>query len=240
MTDSKHPYEAIAGKLRALIESGELAPGAQLPTHRELAATHDANPGTAQRALRQLEGEGLIAIGPRGAVVSRTGTIPAPRARLAAINKTGRIYPRGGTSRLIEHGQETSAAYNLALGLAEDDAVVFRTRVTLSHGQPVSVSTSYRSLRLVMRACPEFLADAPMFDGGIPAIAEALGEPVNAGVDRFSARYPTPREATHLGTSTTAPMLVTRNWWRTPSGIVAEYGESIHAPGQEIEIPYPE
>lgn len=241
MTDSKHPYEAIAGTLRAKIESGDLAPGALLPSHRELADAHDANPGTAQRALRQLEGEGLISISPRGAVVSRTGTIPAPRARLASINNTGRIYPRGGTSRLIEVGQDDSPRLRVALGITDPkDWVRFRTRLTLDPaGNAISLSTSYRSGKLVEYACPAFCKEGPMTDGGIPAMSRYLVEPINAGVDRFSARYPSGIEAKLLGTSPTAALLVSRNWWRTPSGIVAEYGESIHAPGQEIEIPYP-
>jgi DNA-binding transcriptional regulator YhcF (GntR family) len=53
-------HERIAGAVRHAIAQGELAPGARLPTARELAAQLDVNANTVLRAYRQLASESLV------------------------------------------------------------------------------------------------------------------------------------------------------------------------------------
>jgi DNA-binding GntR family transcriptional regulator len=53
------PYLRIAGELRERIVSGDLAPGAMLPSIRRLAQEYDVALITAQKALRVLREEGL-------------------------------------------------------------------------------------------------------------------------------------------------------------------------------------
>lgn len=50
----------IANRLRAQIVSGELAPGSQLPGHRELAAAHAVSVGSMREAISMLISDGLI------------------------------------------------------------------------------------------------------------------------------------------------------------------------------------
>jgi len=54
------PYEILAAKLRADIESGSLEPGASVPTCADLAHEHGVSLGTANRAVALLRGEGLV------------------------------------------------------------------------------------------------------------------------------------------------------------------------------------
>lgn len=54
------PYEVIAAELREQLESGRLAPGSQLPTTVDLAATYAVSVGTVNRAVALLRSEGLI------------------------------------------------------------------------------------------------------------------------------------------------------------------------------------
>jgi GntR family transcriptional regulator len=54
------PSRQIAAKIRAQIESGELAPGDRLPSIMALAAEYHVATGTVQKALRILKREGLI------------------------------------------------------------------------------------------------------------------------------------------------------------------------------------
>lgn len=59
--DSGAPiYSQIVDILRARIVSGDPAPGERLPAVREMALTAGVNPNTMQRALTELEREGLL------------------------------------------------------------------------------------------------------------------------------------------------------------------------------------
>ena len=53
-------YTQLIGQIRAGIVSGALAPGERLPSVRDLAMEAGVNPNTMQRALAQLETEGLV------------------------------------------------------------------------------------------------------------------------------------------------------------------------------------
>lgn len=74
---SQHPgpkYLALTRALRESIRAGELSPGAQLPTVRDLAWSLQVTPGTVSRAYQMATQEGLLA-----ATVGR-GTFVAARA----------------------------------------------------------------------------------------------------------------------------------------------------------------
>jgi GntR family transcriptional regulator len=68
---SRQPiYQQIVAQIRQIIASGELAPGARLPTVRQLAAELGVNFNTVARAYRLLDQAGLISTRPgRGTFV---------------------------------------------------------------------------------------------------------------------------------------------------------------------------
>jgi DNA-binding GntR family transcriptional regulator len=53
-------YQSMAADLRAMIESGNLAPGDILPSESALAERYGVGRGTARYALAELEGAGLV------------------------------------------------------------------------------------------------------------------------------------------------------------------------------------
>ena len=53
-------YMQIMNRVRDAIAAGELAPGDRVPSVREMAADFEVNPNTMQRALNELEREGLL------------------------------------------------------------------------------------------------------------------------------------------------------------------------------------
>jgi len=53
-------YAQIAGRLRVAVATGELAPGAPLPSVRQLAAGIRVNPATVVQAYRELESDGIV------------------------------------------------------------------------------------------------------------------------------------------------------------------------------------
>ena len=75
-------YQQIMETLRGAIVKGELTPGKKVPSVRELAAQAQVNPNTQQRALTELEREGLL-VG--GGTSGRTVT--TDQAVLAAMKE---------------------------------------------------------------------------------------------------------------------------------------------------------
>ena len=53
-------YSQLARQIRLRIVAGEYAPGERLPPVRELAVSAGVNPNTMQRAMAELEREGLV------------------------------------------------------------------------------------------------------------------------------------------------------------------------------------
>lgn len=53
-------YQQIMAAMRGAILTGELEPGRKVPSVRDLAAEAQVNPNTMQRALTELEREGLL------------------------------------------------------------------------------------------------------------------------------------------------------------------------------------
>ena len=56
-------YQQIMALIRGGILTGELLPGQKIPSVRDLAAQAQVNPNTVQRALTELEREGLLVSG---------------------------------------------------------------------------------------------------------------------------------------------------------------------------------
>ena len=59
-TGDRPVYQQIMENIRGAILKGELPPGARIPSVRDLAAQAQVNPNTMQRALTELEREGLL------------------------------------------------------------------------------------------------------------------------------------------------------------------------------------
>lgn len=55
------PYEQVRAQIATMVASGVLAPGARLPTIRQLAGDLGLAGGTVTRAYRELERDGVIA-----------------------------------------------------------------------------------------------------------------------------------------------------------------------------------
>jgi len=53
-------YRQLIDQVRRLVASGQLAPGTELPSVREVAAEYTVNPTTISKAYSLLEGEGLL------------------------------------------------------------------------------------------------------------------------------------------------------------------------------------
>ena len=79
-------YSQLVEHIKLAIISGEFPLGSRLPSVRELAAEAGVNPNTMQRALGQLESEGLVITNRTAGrtVTEDVGVLDAMRKRLAA------------------------------------------------------------------------------------------------------------------------------------------------------------
>ena len=59
-TGDRPVYQQIMAAIRGAILTGELPPGGKVPSVRDLAAQAGVNPNTMQRALTELERDGLL------------------------------------------------------------------------------------------------------------------------------------------------------------------------------------
>ncbi|MDO3384696.1 GntR family transcriptional regulator [Gilvimarinus sp. SDUM040013] len=53
-------YRQLVDQVKRMVAGGQLAPGDNLPSVRELAGTHAVNPMTVSKAYNQLEAEGVL------------------------------------------------------------------------------------------------------------------------------------------------------------------------------------
>ncbi len=88
------PFAQVREQIQAQVESGELPPGAKLPTVRGLAQELDLAANTVARAYRELEALGVIETrGRAGSVVTGQGVAQA--ARQAAHDYAERVRVLG-------------------------------------------------------------------------------------------------------------------------------------------------
>jgi integrase len=90
--DRRPAWHQVADTIREAIHSGRLAPGAQLPSVRALAAQHVLPVATLQRALAALATEGVISVrqGRRAVVTGEAGQAPPQRPRADASHNCAR------------------------------------------------------------------------------------------------------------------------------------------------------
>ena len=62
-TGDRPVYQQIMALIRGAVLRGELPPGGKIPSVRDLAAEAQVNPNTMQRAMTELEREGLLISG---------------------------------------------------------------------------------------------------------------------------------------------------------------------------------
>ncbi len=88
-------YRQLIDQIRRLIAGGQLPPGAELPSVRDLALEHAVNPMTISKAYTLLEAEGLLERN-RG----RPMTVAAGRRTQAPLSQRIRqLEPQGRAAR---------------------------------------------------------------------------------------------------------------------------------------------
>jgi GntR family transcriptional regulator len=137
-------YRRIQGKIRKIIETGDLRPGDAVPSERELARTHDVSLMTARHALASLEQE--------GAVERRRGVGTFVAAPKIHFNKLMSYTEQMGSrsldacskvllAKIIDDEQEVNAR----LALSPKSRVVKIERLRHAADEPFALETCYLS-----------------------------------------------------------------------------------------------
>ena len=211
MATEGFPSHRIAGDLREQIITGDLSPGARLPSENDLAGRYATSRPTVRRALERLQGDGLI-VGEQG-----RGWFVRPKPHVRMLI-TGSNYRRhralglpGFNAQALEQGMSPrqditevariSAPPDVAqqLDLDEESPVIVRRRVFLLDDEPAALTDSYYPASW---AAGTEIEHPERIKGGVHAIIEDESGPIRrsitGSVDDITARMPTPNEVTKL------------------------------------------
>ena len=207
-------YRQIADHLRAMIERGDLGPGAQLPSETHLVGEYRVSRVTARRALSVLVTDGLVVSEHgRGWFVRRR----PPVKRLGSDRFTRRSEGRAAFTVDMEANNRLFRVEVLFVGRGPvpDDAaarlqidagaeVVIRRRLYYAEEQPVETATSYIPLSIAAGTPIEEPNPGP---GGIYARMEDQGMAFERYDEEVSARMPTGEESRLLKLPPGSPVI---------------------------------
>lgn len=203
MSSDTPAYRKIAEDIRARITSGELAPGALLPTQQELQAQYGVARMTARQAVAELINEGLV--------TSQQGKgVTVREQRHIVYRPQSEFKPR--TSRAQTLSQSIDVAVEAAppliaerLGLAIGARVIVRKRVRSLDGEPFNINDTYYSYELA--ANTELMDPIDIPQGSNNVLADFGYREVRA-IDEFYVRMPHPEEIRRLRLSPGTPVAV--------------------------------
>jgi DNA-binding GntR family transcriptional regulator len=228
-------YLQIARYLRDQIVNGDLPPGAELPSERQLAQQWRVSRPTATRAFQSLRHQGLVE--------SRQGAgtyVRDVRMHRRAARRYHRYRERGAQYAPDEHLEITAAEITsapddiaLGLGLRPSDAVMVRRRVISRAGVgPVEMATSWWPATLAELA-PRLLERRSLGGvGSVRYVESVTGRRAAYARDRVSARLASAEELRDLRLRGPAAVLVFRHVVYDAEDAPIELAEAVYPPGQ--------
>lgn len=230
------PSRRIADELRRAILDGELAPGAMLPSERELARAHGTARNTARAAIGILQADGLVeAEHGRGVFVrERRPFLRLAHDRYSRRHREAGRAPfraeaeaQGRTARVEVLGIERVPAPDWVaerLSLTTGESVLVRRNRYLADEEPVQLADTY--LPLAIAAETELEREVPA-SGGIYAALEQLGHHLKSIQEQVTARMPLPAETEWLALAPGVPVIELRHTSIDEHGIAIEATHSI-------------
>jgi len=207
--DPRPLYQQLAALLRGQIESGELTPGAQVPTEAELAARHVTSRNTVRLALNALRNEGLVTSKRgRGSFIRAEprmryfASLTGSRAKRAEADRrrdtfTQQIEAQGKTAHQVSTVEELPAPAEIAahLGVEAGQPIGVRRRIMYADSEPLQLGDSFYPLEIV--GGTKMMRPADIMEG-TDQVLEDLGHTPTRYEDEITWRMPTAEEATKL------------------------------------------
>ncbi|MEQ0564642.1 GntR family transcriptional regulator [Amycolatopsis sp. NEAU-NG30] len=208
-------FRQVAADLRQKIAAGDYAPGAQLPSERELVDTYGVSRPTVRDAVNLLRAEGLVTsehgrgvfVRPPASIqrIARSRLSRAARERnrgafLADAAARG-FTPSASVKIRFEQADGRTAAH---LAIDEGAEVTVRDRVMRADGLVVQLAVSRLPRELTRDTAIEQVDTGP---GGAYARLEETGHRIGSYVEHVGARMPTPDEASLLQLADGVPVV---------------------------------
>lgn len=230
-------YVEIAAHYRRIIQDGELAPGDQLPSMREVGEQLNAAIATVNRAFQILKAEGLTTVRPGvGTVVAEQPDVAVTgAARLRRMERGGPALAPGETSTDHWAGLVSCADPEIArlLEIEPHDEIILRRRVHHPEGKPPTVALSTIHIR-ALADVPELLEPRHFERFWQEIYTERTGRDVTKSPERRSARLISNDELNALGVTlpaeSAAAVLVVVNVFHDDKGPL-EVWEDVYPPG---------
>ena len=204
--DEPTKYREIAADLQRKIESGELAPGARLPSDAELSESYEASRNTVREAVKILVTRGLVEKpSGRGAFVLQKinpfSTVITVDSGFGGFRGAAKTLDVGSGNREFTvttpkvEIRQSPADIAAELGLTKDDTVVIRHQERSIDGVLWSSQTSYYPMSFLQQGATRLLDVEDIAEGVRRYLDSALGIREVGSHDTMRVRAPSQTEA---------------------------------------------
>jgi GntR family transcriptional regulator len=220
---TKALYQQIAESILAQIQTGELQPGARLPSEHALSAEHQVGRNTIRHALSDLAVKGYLeSVQGVGTFVSESHfpkTVEFLYGFSQEMAQRGKVI----TSQVIEAklmAADPLLARVLRIQLGAE--VVFLNRLRIVEGKPAAIERAYLPHSFCRGILKHDFSRESLYD----VLASQYNMKPDHAEQEIGAEIATPQVAKLMDLQLPAPVLVIRRETRTADGRVIEYVES--------------
>ncbi|MEV0183798.1 GntR family transcriptional regulator [Streptomyces sp. NPDC050625] len=228
-------YLRVADELRARIESGELPPGARLPSIAELIKEYGGSNSVASGAYKVLVDDGLVVSRHGAGHYVRSTETPELLVRRHKRRSEDSPFAEGaarqGAVGTWRHDSTTDRASDTVagrLGIEPGAAVMHTSYVYLADEQPVQLAESWEPLEVTGQSLIALPEVGPYAGVGVAARMRVISIEVGDPVEKVRARTATRQEAQALGMTPPGPVLaIERTYYDQATGRAVETADIV-------------
>lgn len=235
-TSDRPAYKQIADAIRDAVSSGEIGPGAKVPSEAELIRLFNVAQGTVRNALSLLRAEGLLRAEHGKGVFVRD----RPPMQRKASNRFRREHREAGKAAYTVDAEAQGIKHEVEvfkvgpdvvpdeiaerLGVAPGSTVLVRSRRYLHGPTPMEIATSYVPWEI---AEGTLMVEENPGPGGIYARIEEAGHRLARFTEDVTARMPMPDEAKALHLPSGTPVMRVLRTAYDSDGVAVEVCDTV-------------
>lgn len=234
--ESLPKYIQIANHIRDRILQGDLRPGDEIPSERQIVAEWGVSRPTATKALGALRATGFVDARQGSGTFVRENPQLNRRARdrYARSRETGKVYPGDEWAEIVAADRAPAPAEVAeALGLQLGAPALKRTRLIRDAAGPIELSTSWFPEALAATA-PRLLEADRIREGTLAYVERVTGRRARMARDWIGARRATADEAGRLGLGRNAAVLVVDHTTFDAEDAPIEFVQAVYPPNRRI------